>query len=348
MSQISPTLNDAALGCLLGALVGDAAGATLEFLDYDLSATDVDRAMTMPGGGDLQVARGQITDDGELTLCLAQALSSSVTFSLETVAKSYAKWVESCPFDMGFTTSCSLGCYSQRKWQAIFQQQGYAGVMSRAASELCLGSKANGSLMRITPLGIWGYSLADEELADCAMQDSRLSHPNLSCCYGVACYVIAIASLLRQPGDRETAFLRAKSWLESQKTKVQSSQEQDSHQEVTGWLQDAENNINIPYYPHIGFIKIAFTHAFRHLLLGSDYVSAIRETLTGGGDTDTNACIVGGLVGAAVGAEAIPEAMRNAVLCGDTEKGKHPRPSFLHPQQVPSLVEKLLDCACVR
>ncbi len=342
MSQLSPTLNDAALGCLLGALVGDAAGATLEFLDYDPTAADADRAMTMPGGGELQVAPGQITDDGELTLCLAQALSSSVTFSLETVAQFYAKWVESRPFDMGFTTSCSLGSYSQRKWQAVFQQQGYAGVMSTAAAELCLGSKANGSLMRITPLGIWGYTLADEELANYAMQDSRLSHPNLSCCYGVACYVIAIASLLRHPGDRETAFFRAKSWLESQTPQT------PSLQEVTSWLQDAENNVNVAYYPHAGFIKIAFTHAFRHLLLGSDYVSAIRETLTGGGDTDTNACIVGGLIGASVGAQAIPEAMRSAVLCCDTNQGKHPRPSFLHPQQVPYLVNKLLDCASRR
>lgn len=73
-----------AKGCLLGALVGDAAGATLEFFEDDITPDDVDRAMSMPGGGDLQVAPGQITDDGELTLCLAKALAESEIFDLET------------------------------------------------------------------------------------------------------------------------------------------------------------------------------------------------------------------------------------------------------------------------
>ena len=44
---------NAAKGCLLGALVGDAAGATLEFFETDITSNDVARAMGMPGGGDL-------------------------------------------------------------------------------------------------------------------------------------------------------------------------------------------------------------------------------------------------------------------------------------------------------
>jgi len=44
-------------------------------------------------------------------------------------------------------------------------------------------------------------------------------------------------------------------------------------------------------------VKYGFVHAFRHLRLGTPYVAAITETLLGGGDTDTNACIMGGLSG---------------------------------------------------
>ena len=80
-----------------------------------------------------------------------------------------------------------------------------------------------------------------------------------------------------------------------------------------------------------------------HLLLGSDYETAIAETLLGGGDTDTNACIVGGLIGAAVGVDGIPENMRHAVLNCDTTMGQHPRPAFLHPRQVDELIAKLLE-----
>jgi len=332
--------DDAAMGCLLGALVGDAAGATLEFLPRKPTKEKANRAMMMPGGGIWRVAPGQITDDGELTLCLAQALAQSKNFEIETVAQIYAQWVASQPFDIGSTTSASLGSPFQSQWQEALEQEGYAAVMTQAAAQRCMKSKANGSLMRISPLGIWGYRLSNEELARFAQQDSRLSHPNPSCCYAVACYTIAIASLLRKPSDRQTAFDSAKSWLESQAQVTQTSQGQA---EVLGWLQDAENNVDIAYSPQVGFVKIAFTHAFRHLLLGSDYVEAVRETLTGGGDTDTNACIVGGLIGAAGGATAIPEAMQQSVLNCDTRRGKHLRPQFLSTTQVPLLVRNLIN-----
>ena len=73
-------LHDAALGCFLGALVGDAAGATLEFIGRQPTREEVDWAMGMPGGGVWNVAPGQITDDGELTLCLARGLAVKETF----------------------------------------------------------------------------------------------------------------------------------------------------------------------------------------------------------------------------------------------------------------------------
>jgi ADP-ribosylglycohydrolase len=322
------TLHNAALGCLLGACVGDAAGAVLEMMNRKPTLAEVDRAMTMPGGGYWQVAPGQITDDGELTLCLAQALAKNATFQIETVAQKYNDWVDSSPFDIGITTRNSLGCY---KGETELKQKGYAGVMTEAAERRSMASKANGSLMRISPLGIWGYKFSDELLADFAQADSRLSHPNPSCLDAVSCYVIAIASLMRNPEDRKGAFERAKLWAEAH-----------ANEEVRAWLEDARNNVDIPYYPQVGFVKIGFIHAFRHLLLGSGYVEAIKDTLAGGGDTDTNACIVGGLIGAACGAEAIPEAMKKAVLHCDTRKGIHPRPGFLHASQVPELVEGLI------
>jgi ADP-ribosyl-[dinitrogen reductase] hydrolase len=92
----------------------------------------------------------------------------------------------------------------------------------------------------------------------------------------------------------------------------------------------------------VGFVKIAFTHAFRHLIAGSDFTLALRETLAGGGDTDTNACIVAGLIGAASGAEAIPGKQATAVLACDTTAGRHSRPAFLTTGDLRTLVENLL------
>jgi hypothetical protein len=88
-----------------------------------------------------------------------------------------------------------------------------------------------------------------------------------------------------------------------------------------------------------GFVKIAFTHAFRHLLAGSEFAPALRETLAGGGDTDTNTCIVGGLIGAACGASR----QKAAVIDCDTTTGTQPRPNFLSTRDLPELVRGLLD-----
>jgi ADP-ribosylglycohydrolase len=321
-NQRALTLSDATLGCLLGACIGDAAGAVLEFREPP-SPADVAWAMTMPGGGVWGVAPGQITDDSELMLCLAQALAESPTFDRERIARNYAAWIDSPPFDIGTTTSRSLGAVRG-------VPTSYATTMTQAAARHCMESKSNGSLMRATPLGVWGRRLSPDELADCARQDSCLSHPNPSCWQAVACYSIAIAHLLNHLGDRQGAFAAAQRWARV-----------NANAEVQSWLTDAEQNRLIPYTPQIGFVRIGFTHAFRHLWLGTDFVTALAETLAGGGDTDTNACIVGGLLGAAYGAEAIPLSMRQAVLTCDTAKGRV-RPAFLHTKQIPALVTKML------
>jgi ADP-ribosyl-[dinitrogen reductase] hydrolase len=334
MKRDAQDIQEAALGCLLGALVGDAAGATLEFIHRKPILEEVNQAMTMHGGGFLKVAPGQITDDGELTLCLAHALAKSKSFDSEIIARKYADWIRSKPFDVGNTTTLSLGCFLNPKWKEICAQEGYAAGMAQAAYYNCLESKANGSLMRATPIGIWGHKLKTNDLALIAREDSRLSHPNKSCRDAVACYSIAIAHLMNHSGDSEGAFDKVEEWAEFQAVA-----------EVNDWLNDARQNVDVPYHPQIGFIKIAFTHAFRHLLLGTNYVEAIRETLSGGGDTDTNACIVGGLIGAACGAGAIPDQMKTPVLNCDTNSGKHPRPDWLQAKQILTLVNDLLTNA---
>ena len=183
----------------------------------------------------------------------------------------------------------------------------------------------------VTALGIWGHRFSDADLAEFARQDSTLSHPNQSCQDAVACYAIAIANLMRKPGDRHTAFHATRTWADT-----------NANAEVRGWLDDAENNLNYPYHPQAGFIRIAFTHAFRLLIQGADYMTALREVLAGGGDTDTNACIVGGLIGAADGSAVIPAEITKAVIECDTSKGRHPRPDFLRGKNIPALAIRLI------
>ena len=47
------------------------------------------------------------------------------------------------------------------------------------------------------------------------------------------------------------------------------------------WLEDAEAGRLPPCTPLDGFVRIAFTHAFGHLLRGSSWEAAVREVLAG-------------------------------------------------------------------
>jgi len=312
-------------GAVLGALAGDAAGATLEFSSWALDRQRVKGAMEMVGGGKLRTAPGQITDDGEMALCLMHALAGESTFSIEKAAVEYLRWYRSRPFDIGGTTS--TGLFGGEGQPAGRVHEG----MWRAAEEHNSMSKANGGLMRIAPLGVWGWRLSAEALVEAVCFDSRLTHSHPSCQHAAAVYCLAIRHLMNNPGDSKGAFRTAEEWAD----KLENF-------EARHWLSQAAEGEDVGYSPHIGFVRYGFTHAFRHLKMQTPYPEAIFETLFGGGDTDTNACIVGGLVGALHGEEGIPVRMRDALYRCDTRQGR-PRGEFLQTRvQLPALLDLLI------
>ena len=326
MTLHPPHLSNAQ-GALLGALIGDAAGATLEFLGRIPTPVDLDHALTLPGGGVLRLAPGQITDDGELTLALARALCDAQEYPTEQVARHYQRWISSSPFDVGNATRMAMDCSGPGHTTAHVQ-------MATNARRHNLESKANGALMRSSPLGIWTARLNDREAVDAARSDASLTHPNLTCQWANAAYVCALRHLIICPGDAPGAFQAALSAL---------AQDQDASAgaaEVRTWLQDAQTGQLPAFYPMAGFVRIGFTHAFFHLLAESTFEQALRATLAGGGDTDTNACIVGALIGALHGIEGIPDSLIPGVVQCDTRLG-HARPEWLQARDALDLAARL-------
>lgn len=57
--------------------------------------------MTLPGGGPMELNPGQVTDESELAMCLMTALKGMKLneLNIEKIAKQYARWEESKPFD---------------------------------------------------------------------------------------------------------------------------------------------------------------------------------------------------------------------------------------------------------
>eukprot|EP00927_Polykrikos_kofoidii_P063069 TRINITY_DN57878_c0_g1_i1.p1 TRINITY_DN57878_c0_g1~~TRINITY_DN57878_c0_g1_i1.p1 ORF type:complete len:577 (+),score=109.58 TRINITY_DN57878_c0_g1_i1:110-1840(+) len=319
-----------ALGALLGAAVGDALGAPLEGLDrMPLTAKEVDKAMEMCGGGAKQVAAGQVTDDTELMLCLADSLAAngaSKTFPSDTVARSYGEWAMSRPFDIGVATRNAFGRMSS------------ASDMARRAMCNNADSDTNGTLSRCTPLAVWGvaYGLSPPAFADVARSDAQLSHPNYVVTDATAAYVLAAAHLIGSGGDRAGALRGVDMWAEEERKR-----QLGSGDEFKGWMADAIGTADLPFGPNIHSARIGFTHAFRHLQKGSNFEQAMRYTLAGGGDTGSNAAIVGGLIGAAVGVQGIPERWIRAVMACNTDDG-HPRPGQYHPKRLPELLQQMM------
>jgi ADP-ribosylglycohydrolase len=161
-----------------------------------------------------------------------------------------------------------------------------------------------------------------------ACADARLTHPNPACQASTAAYVLAIRHLILKPGDHKGAFA------------VALSHAQSTSEEVSQWLQDAQEGVLPPAYPMAGFVRYGFTYAFYYLYRATPIRKAILETLVRGGDTDTNACIVGGLLGALHGMEKIPKSALDKVLACDTRHGQQ-RPSTYTIEPVLGHLKKL-------
>ena len=296
--------DDYRVGAVMGALVGDAAGATLEFYRRGPITREVaEAAMRMPGGGELGVGPGQITDDGELTLALASALAAGWPgFDLEAVARSFSDWYMSRPFDLGGTCRRAFGFVDATKGPVCVQM----------TSKACTFSEANGALMRATPVPAVFSHLPDERIAEMARAVAGLSHPNPACRDTAALYSVAIAYLIRTPGTVEARAAGAVGKLEAWPA-------EDLDPKVLAWMEDSRKPVDQldDCTQHMGHVRHAFTLAVSLLRACAGYEEGIMTTLMCGGDTDTNAAIVGGLLGALHGVGGIPQPMLRPVLLFD-------------------------------
>lgn len=308
------------LRAIWGALVGDACGATLEFCD-EISEEMVVRAMTLPGGGNLRVGRGQITDDGELTLALWSALRGRETFHgfpLEAVGRAYAAWYLSFPFDIGRT--CSLAFDALSEW--INEDTEITDVLCNI-EDMSRRSEANGALMRVTPIATWWASrplrmdgeVCVEETAKMAAaaaeQDARLSHPGIVTRDVNAMYTYAVTLLLLGCSPMETVD-RVDAMVHKRCNTVRQ------------WVEESKKERSDARVL-IGHVRHAFVAALWFLRRPTiTYEEAICMVLQQGGDTDTNAAIVGGLVACYM---PIPEAMKEAVAGFDCCVAGRQRPT---------------------
>ena len=302
-----------AQGCLLGQLVGDALGSLVEFQRPEDIRTAYPRGVReLANGGTWNTIAGQPTDDSEMALLLARMLAEQGRYDPREARKAYVFWLNSGPFDCGGTIS--------------------RGLRGRPNPD----SQANGALMRISPLGIFGANHDLPQVAEWARRDAALTHPHPVCLQANALYSMAIAQAIRTECDPRDLYRRIAGWAED--LRVERS--------LLAAVQGAADVPPADYVHQQGWVLTAFRNALWQLVHASDLEEAVVDTVMRGGDTDTNAAICGALLGAVYGRDAVPDQWAECVLNCRPEAGKpgvfRPRPECFWPADALELAERLI------
>jgi len=304
---------DRARGCLLGLLAGDSLGSLVEFQSAERIRADFpDGVRDLSDGGAWGTLAGQPTDDGEMALHLARTLVRDGVFGPEAVLESYKSWLASGPFDLGTTTRLGLTGRPDRQ------------------------SQANGALMRVAPLGVFGAGHPRERVEEWARRDAELTHPHPVCGQASALFAGAVAAAVEHghgPLRIYEGVLRRAGELGVDSRLLQG-------------IQEARSAPPADYQSLMGWVLVALHNALYQLLHAAGPEEGIVDTVSRGGDTDTNAAIAGALLGAVHGARRLPARWRLALLSCRPLDGlagvEKPRPRACWPVDAEVLAERLL------
>ena len=302
-----------AQGCLLGQLAGDSLGSLVEFL----SPEDIQReypagVQNLADGGTWNTIAGQPTDDSEMALALARVLAQHKRYDPTLALDAYVGWLNSGPFDCGSTTG--RGLRGKRDWN----------------------SQANGAMMRISLLGIFGANYGLEKVAEWACEDAALTHPHPVCQQANSLYASAIACAVRTGCEPQDLYEQIQTW--AKKIPAEST--------LMSAIDGAATAPPSEYMHQQGWVLTAFRNALWQLLHAENLEEAVVDTVQRGGDTDTNAAICGALLGAVHGREAVPERWVDRLLNCRPKEGdpnvRRPRPECYWPVDALELAERLI------
>ncbi|MRH86655.1 ADP-ribosylglycohydrolase family protein [Nocardia sp. SYP-A9097] len=268
---------------LAGLSVGDAVGAEFPILRRPLAEL---------AAGDLPVGRWEWTDDTEMACTVVGELLEHGGIEQDRLAAAFAERFDSRR-DYGFMTVDTLG----RIRRGVPWREVTAAAFDRQ------GSCGNGAAMRVAPLGAF-YAGDTERVVAEAVRSAQVTHWHREGVVGAVAIAVAaatagqaritgirpapaefITAVLERVGGGDTARLihRARALLGA-------PVEQVAQELGTGIRVTAQDTV--PFT-----IWVAATYL-------DDYRAAIATCVGAGGDTDTTAAIVGGIVAAHTGGGA--------------------------------------------
>jgi len=283
-------------GGLIGLLVGDALGVPYEFHPpREIPAPDL-IAFEPPAGFDRAhpgVEPGTWSDDGAQALCLLASLLHAGRLEPQDLANRLVNWhdhgylaVDGLVFDVGLQTLESI-----RRLRS--------GVPPLTAGGDAEDSQGNGSLMRVLPLALW-HTGTDAQLVQDAHDQSCLTHAHVTVQVCCALYCLWARRILADAGD---------SWAEAVATLRR------LYQDRPAYMNALDHDIRPEHDRAVsgrGYVVDCLFSARQALEAGS-YEDVVKAAIALGHDTDTTACVAGGLAGLRDGVAAIPERWRLAL-----------------------------------
>ncbi|MEM6476424.1 MAG: ADP-ribosylglycohydrolase family protein [Pseudomonadota bacterium] len=277
---LSAHQRDRAIGAFIGLAVGDALGTTLEFSRRDSYPHLTD----MVGGGPFELEPGVWTDDTSMAMALAESLVAKPNFDPRDLMSRFVNWWKrgqysptgEC-FDIGLTTRHAL---------ASFETSGepYAGSTDPR-------SAGNGSLMRLSPVALWGLGKPASQVEQVARDQSRTTHgapQSLDACVAYSAMLITAI----ETGDLGKALSAGR--IDGLG---------DTIREIVNgsWVDKARGEIRSS-----GYVAHSLEAALWCVDDSDDFASAVLLAANLGDDADTTAAITGQLAGALYGLSNMP------------------------------------------
>jgi ADP-ribosyl-[dinitrogen reductase] hydrolase len=282
-------------GCLTGTAVGDALGLPYENLSPRRARRlypDTDRYHFLFG-------RGMFSDDTEHACMTAQALLASggePTRFVRSLAWRLRWWLVGCPPAIGFATL--KACL--KLWLGVSPDR--SGVFSAG----------NGPCMRAPILGL-AHGDRPDLLRDFVRRSTRLTHTDpkaehSALAIALAAHLSATEATL-SPVDTVERIAAGLESTAGELIDLLRRAARATDQETEAFAADMKLGRGVTGYVYHTVPVVI--HAW--LQSPDDYARAIQAIIRCGGDTDTTAAILGGIIGARVGVEGIPERWRAGI-----------------------------------
>ena len=285
-------------GAIYGLLIGDAVGVPYEFnLPNQLPEYSKIDMTTPEGFGKTypHIPFGTWSDDGAQALCLLDSLLYKNKFDAEDLMNRICNWyqhgymaVDYQVFDVGVQTATAIRHYM-------------AGIPLESVANHDELANRNGALMRVLPLAIW-HQGTDEQLIQDAYAQSHITHAHLRskvCCALYCLWARSILNGLQINAGWEQAVATLREYY------------QDKPED----LEQLELHIRpdeIGTHTGSGYVVDCLKSA-KFALQQSTYQDVVKTAISLGRDTDTTACVAGGIAGLYYGLDAIPASWMGAL-----------------------------------